>query len=52
VYIQVKKGMYGLAQAGILANKMLNKRLAAHGYYHPWLLEASILTYLLCACCR
>ena len=25
--------MYGLPQAGILANKLLKKRLARHGYY-------------------
>jgi hypothetical protein len=28
-----KKGMYGLPQAGILANKLLKKRLARHGYF-------------------
>lgn len=33
VYIQVKEGMYGLAQVGILANKLLNKSLSEHGYY-------------------
>ena len=33
VYIQIDKGMYGLPQAGMLANKLLVKRLARHGYY-------------------
>ena len=31
--MQIEKGMYGLPQAGILANKLLRKRLAPHGYY-------------------
>jgi hypothetical protein len=34
VYIEVQKGMYGLPQAGILANQLLARRLATHGY-HP-----------------
>jgi hypothetical protein len=33
VYMEIHKGMYGLPQAGILANKFLKKRLAIHGYY-------------------
>ena len=33
VYMQIERGMYGLPQAGILANKLLRKRLAPHGYY-------------------
>jgi hypothetical protein len=33
VYMKICKGMYGLPQAGILANKLLKKRLAIHGYY-------------------
>ena len=28
VYIEIQKGMYGLPQAGILANKLLKTRLA------------------------
>ncbi len=32
VYIEVQKGMYGLPQAGILAQQLLEKRLNAHGY--------------------
>ena len=33
VYIRINKGMYGLPEAGILANKLLKKRLDKHGYY-------------------
>jgi hypothetical protein len=33
VYVEIQKGMYGLPQAGILANKLLKKRLNAKGYY-------------------
>ncbi len=33
VYTKIRKGMYGLPQAGILANQLLEKRLATKGYY-------------------
>jgi hypothetical protein len=33
VYIEIRKGMYGLKQAGLLANKLLRTRLAPFGYY-------------------
>eukprot|EP00957_Ditylum_brightwellii_P183843 14003764-Ditylum_brightwellii.AAC.1 len=33
VYIEIKRGMYGLSQAGILANKLLTTQLVEHGYY-------------------
>ncbi len=33
VYMENCKGMYGLPQAGILANKLLKKRLAILSYY-------------------
>jgi hypothetical protein len=32
VYIRIQKGMYGLPQAGILANKLLQQRLAQDSY--------------------
>jgi hypothetical protein len=32
VYMRIQKGMYGLPQAGILAQKLLEQRLNAHGY--------------------
>ena len=33
IYMFIHKGMYGLPQAGILANKLLKKRLAKYGYF-------------------
>jgi hypothetical protein len=32
VYIEIQKGMYGLPQAGILANELLQLNLAKDGY--------------------
>ena len=32
MYLQINKGMYGLAQAGLLANELLAKILAKHGF--------------------
>jgi hypothetical protein len=33
VYVEIYKGMYGLPQAAILANKFFKKQFAKHGYY-------------------
>ena len=33
VFVAVKRGMYGLPQAGILAQELLEERLNAHGYH-------------------
>ena len=33
VYCEIRKGMYGLPQAGILANKKLEHDIAPYGYY-------------------
>jgi hypothetical protein len=33
VYIEIRKGMYGLKQEGLLANQLLQNRLAPFGYY-------------------
>jgi hypothetical protein len=33
VYIEIRKGVYGLKQAGILANQLLQTLLAPFGYY-------------------
>jgi hypothetical protein len=33
VYIEIRKGVYGLKQAGLLANQLLQTRLAPFGYY-------------------
>jgi hypothetical protein len=33
VYIEIRRGMYGLKQAGLFANQLLQTRLAPFGYY-------------------
>ncbi len=33
IFIEVTKGMYGLPQAGLLVNLLLEKRLNTQGYY-------------------
>jgi hypothetical protein len=33
VYIEIRKGMYGLPQVGILGNKLLEQRLSPRGCY-------------------
>ena len=33
VYVAIKKGMYGLPQAGILAQELLQQLLNTHGYH-------------------
>jgi hypothetical protein len=33
IYMEIRRGCYGLPQAGILANKLLKQRLAKHGYF-------------------
>jgi hypothetical protein len=33
VYCEIRRGMYGLPQAGIIANQLLKKRLAKFGYF-------------------
>jgi hypothetical protein len=33
VYTEIRKGMYGLKQAGLLTNQLLQMRLAPFGYY-------------------
>ena len=37
VYVKIVKGMYGLPAAGLLAQQLLKKRLAIHGYRHSLL---------------
>jgi hypothetical protein len=32
IYVEIQKGMYGLPQAGILAQELLEKQLNKHGY--------------------
>ena len=38
VYIEIRRGMYGLLQARLLAQKLLEDRLAAHGYHQNQLI--------------
>jgi hypothetical protein len=33
VYLEIRKGMYGIKQAGLLANQLLQQRLTPYGYY-------------------
>ncbi len=33
IYFEIQQGCYGLPQAGILANDLLQSRLLAEGYY-------------------
>jgi hypothetical protein len=33
IYVEIRCGMYGLPQAGIIANQLLTRRLQPHGYY-------------------
>jgi CO/xanthine dehydrogenase FAD-binding subunit len=33
VFVEIRKGMYGLPQAGLLAQELLEQRLNKHGYY-------------------
>jgi hypothetical protein len=33
IFVEICKGMYGLPQAGIHANKLLKERLVRHGYF-------------------
>ena len=54
IYIRIKKGMYGLKQASLLAYQNLKKQLAPHGY-HPvvgtvglWAHETRALKFCLC----
>jgi hypothetical protein len=53
VYIEIHKGMYGLPQAGILANKLLKRHLAQDGYrpanhtHGLWTRNTRRITFLL-----
>jgi hypothetical protein len=33
IYLKMRRAVSGLPQAGILADKLLRKRLLSHGYY-------------------
>jgi hypothetical protein len=40
VFVEVTKGMYGLPQAGLLANELLEKRLNKEDYFQSKLVPA------------
>jgi hypothetical protein len=54
VYIEIRKGMYGLKQAGLLANQLLQTRLIPFGYYPAqhtpgiWLHKTRSISFTLC----
>jgi hypothetical protein len=54
VYVKIQKGMYGLPQAGILANKLLEQQLNEHGYRQSpttpglWKHEKRPISFTLC----
>jgi hypothetical protein len=50
IYIRIKKGMYGLKQAAILAYKHLVNQLAPHGC-HPCPYTTGLWTPKICAQC-
>jgi hypothetical protein len=53
VCIEIRKGMYGLKQAGLLANQLLQTRLAPFGYYPArhtpglWLHKTRLISFTL-----
>jgi hypothetical protein len=54
IYIKIQKGMYGLPQAGILAQELLEKCLNKHGYCQspltpgPWRHDFRPISFTLC----
>ena len=55
VYVEIRKGMYGLPQAGILANKLLQQNLAKFGYFQYkhtsglWKHHTRPITFYICS---
>ena len=43
IYVKIQKGMYGLLQAGILAQNLLGEQLNKHGYH-----QCPIISFTLC----
>ena len=56
VYAEIPKGMYGLPHAGLIANKLLKKRLAKHEYTQskivPGILGTQIETHPIHSSCQ
>jgi hypothetical protein len=55
VFVRIQKGMYGLPQAGIIAQQLLEQCLQANGYQqskiNPGFLDARLAPYLFCTLC-
>jgi hypothetical protein len=49
VYTEIRKGMYGLKQAGLLANQLLQTRLSANSFGNIWILPGAPHTGTLAA---
>jgi hypothetical protein len=53
IYLEMRRAMWGLPQAGILANKLLRRRLLPHGYYERnntpglWKHETRLISFTL-----
>jgi hypothetical protein len=53
IYLEMRRAMWGLPQAGILANKLLRQHLLPHGYYEcnntpgPWKRETRPISFML-----
>jgi len=53
IYCEITKGMYGLPQAGLIAQELLAERLARHGYHQSkivpglWMHESRATTFTL-----
>ncbi len=56
VYLEMRCAVFGLPQAGILANELLHQRLLPHGYYkcniNPWFMETQDTSYCLHVSCQ
>ena len=39
VYCEINRGMYGLPQAGLIAQELLQKRLAEYGYHQSQIIN-------------
>jgi hypothetical protein len=55
VYLEIKKGMYNLKQAGIFTSQCLQKRLTPYGYYPachtPWNMATQNKANIIHTCC-
>ncbi len=52
IHCEIQKGMYGLPQAGIIAQQLLAKQLKEQGYYHSRSVDARVATHHLFTGCQ